>query len=185
MKSAKTFPRLKPNQHVEAVERFRQFIPLAHRIAGIMHLRYGIPSDELHDEAESILGRIAVEWVDPDSTGCKAMTLVYRQLRWRLTEYCTRKQPKYFTFSSIKKQDGSTQLLQIGSPPTFLENLLKVLSVDAKVVVQTILFAPGEIVEDVLENTSAQSVIRNFIEDYHGWSQERLAKAWNEIEVAL
>lgn len=175
----------------EKGELFKKYIPMTYSMANKFSAKYKLPHAEMEDEAQSALAMIVAKWEmegAKDSTGSPS-TWIYQKMFWHLLTYCTRKQPKEIRFSAIERETPIDPPHKTG----WLEGLVRTLGEDARIVANTILFAPAEIVEDIKDNLrprshrareKARAAVEGYLVD-QGWTGERFAAAWWELAVAL
>lgn len=178
----------KPGTKPELGARFKQYLPLAYKLAGKLAARYGIPYSTMTDEAESVLAWVVAQWDTPGAYKykgtCSHLTWVYRAVYWDLVTFATRKQDRAIPFSRL----GGAEQKPVDLPAreSWVRRLLTTLGDDARTVVRVILYAPAEIVEEVAPHAPARS--RRAVQRYlagQGWDGDRVAAAWAEVEVAL
>lgn len=198
---------MKTQPRLTAEQVFVQYRQVAYKLAHKYANRFRKPHEDLIDAAESSLAMLAVHWNDethrhyyrPDK--CPPISWVYMIVSWELLDYCNdrRKTPIPFSVLDRTEKGGESinkeKAAQLATKPGWLEGLLRELGEDARTVVQTILFAPAEIVEAIkptrrekvgsLRWEQTEETVWNFLSDYHGWSERRIALAWAEVEQSL
>lgn len=161
-------------------ELWNQLQGLPKHIAMKMHLKYGLPLDELIEEARSLLGYHIARDRYNSSRG-KPMTWFYTILSFQLRDYCTRKRDRMIHFST---EDTEFEPAGKKSP---VQNLLMELGAEAKELVTLILHAPEEIVDDMTFATKgrARKSLQQYLTSTRGWSRPKLETVWAEVEAAL
>lgn len=180
-------------------EVFTRYQPLAYKMGAKIAAKYRtIQRQDFMDEAQSILGELAAQWNTEGSTYCynskvSPSTWIYRNLYWFLTTFAQRKQPKLkaVPFSVLDRDDEKP--IDVTDRMGWMENLMRNLGEDAKIIVQTILFAPAEIAEDLGDIAKGVDLGRKDSKWWpfwaylsrQGWEVDRIKTAWREVEVAL
>jgi hypothetical protein len=184
----------------EKVKIYNQYLPMVYRMAGRFSRVYGMPFQDMVDEGQSILGRLAATWDSGkfpfDPAKANATSWVYRNLFWDLTTLCSRAcKNRAIPFSSLEREDRP---IDLPSKSSWMDNLLREVGEDAKILLQTILDAPAEITEDVFgvlrgkDSTPYRSrrvdkawdVLQSYLVSC-GWEPNRIDAAWHEVEVSL
>lgn len=179
-------------------QRFTQYLPMAHKIAHNFANRWQIPIGEMVDLAESTLGEICTRWADPTylraynaDRGCNETSWVYRALFYEMLTQVDRGQFKNFHKTvSISCKGNNERPVDFRATPAkqgWLETLFRSLGEDAKVIAQTLLFAPEEIFEEVGWGVAswARYATQEYLRKRRGWSRERFYRAWEELGAAL
>lgn len=177
---------------------YEQYIPLANRMAGKFARTYRLPVAELQEEALSIWAVTVCEWPYRfDSAKSSTISWAYRQLHWNLLDYCTRKALREVTFTKLLKDQTHQAPTAMPCRRSWLASLLHTLSEDAKLVVDTILFAPAELADDISAvgytttkrwvdpTDTTRHAVQDYLEDCLNWPMGRVANAWTEIQTAL
>lgn len=165
---------------------FQKYIPLAHHLAGKFSRVYKLPLPEVQDEAVSIWAATVAEWpYRYDARKSNPTSWAYRHIYWKLLDHCTRHAPTETTFTNLQRDGQRSPIAGIPHKTSWLESLLHTLGEDARIVVNTILFAPAEIVNDILPHTTSRAVVEDYLEDHLDWPMGRVAQAWREVESAM
>jgi hypothetical protein len=129
---------------------FVGYLPMAWRHAGKFAAYYGLHYQEVKDEAEGALALIAAEWHEerkrkPENehrTYASTTTWVNKKLYFHLLTYATRKQPR--------ERNGSEEVMASRpAPERWYARLIRDIGADAKVIVETILLGPAELIEEL------------------------------------
>ena len=162
-------------------EKYMKYEYMACRIAIGLAGRHGVPVAELCDEARSILGlALANNWThDPRMSG--EQTWVYQNVYWPLLTYCTRGRPRMSSTEDIPAA------AEPAAPPARLANLLRDLSDEARALVECIINAPGDLIEDITRanRRRAKAVVTEHLARAHGLFPFEIDAAWREVEAAL
>lgn len=162
---------------------YQKFLPLANSLARRLARRHKIPIGELQAEARSLWGGIVAEWPEKyDPAQCGECHWAYQQIYWRLLDFCTRR-------PHVRHEVGMSEKVEFKAKGCWLDSFLKMLGEDARIVVTTILHAPGEIVEEIMPRTRGRTRTRIALEDYFedriGWPMDRFDEAWREVCGAI
>lgn len=162
---------------------YEKFLPLANSLARRLAKRHKIPTTELQAEVRSLWGAIVAEWPERyDPARCGECHWAYQQIYWRLLDFCTRRPHRRYEVQLSEKTDFKAK-------GRWMDGFLKMLGEDARIVVSTILHAPGEIMEEIMPKSSPRTRTRIALEDYFedqaGWSLSRFDEAWREVCSAI
>lgn len=167
----------------QVAEKFEKYRRMACSIAIGIAAKHNLSPDELVDEALSILGLALTDhWVCYADAG--ESTWVYKNVYWPLLTYATRTRHKSIPFSSFETDD---ETFDAPSKPTPIQNLIRHLGDEAKVMVDVIVNAPIEIAEDVtsISRRRARKAIVNYLASTEGWHGFQIRAAWDEVKAAL
>jgi len=165
-------------------QKFHKYIGLARHIAVRLAHKHGLPLDDVVAEAESLLAVLLCDkWVC-DTGRSSESHWIYQKLYWAILDYCTRKRPRYFTFSEVSTDEYP---FDAASNPSILTRLRRELGDDAKEIVRIILNAPIEIADDVRASCPARArkAIQRHVRAVWGWRPHRIDKAWREVAACI
>lgn len=172
--------------HQEQITLYKKFLPLANSLARKAARRHRMPTGELQAEARSLWGKIVAEWPQRyDPARCGECHWAYQQIYWRLLDFCTRQPARKHEVQMSNKADFKAK-------GNWLPGFLAMLGEDARIVVSTILHAPGEIVEEIMPRgnrprtrTRTRIALEDYFEDSLGWPMSRFDSAWAEVCGAI
>ena len=141
-------------------------------------------------EAISLLGEIIACWSDSGSRGynptrCNPTSWIYRSLYWGLRTHFLRKVGRRMRPATDIDPEG-TCIVRAAPPLSWVERLVHNLGADARTLVAIILNAPADLHEILTARRPRRSrdAVRQYLTN-QGWSPERVAHAWAEVEEAL
>ena len=172
---------------------YAQYMPMVCKFGRKYAQIFNIPREEMLDMARSLLAEVVCRqddaggcWkYDAVKTGCNMTSWMYRKLNWELLTLCKnyRKNPTV-PISTLTKDESHP--VQFAGPENWIRQLLVTLGEDARIIVSTILEAPGELYQDLSDNApkrSRQAVRKYFIRQ--GWEESRIEHAWEEVAACL
>lgn len=119
-------------------------------------------------------------------------TWVYRKLYFHLLTYATRKQSKETNFTTMGGDSETDFSDTKAAPQRWIDRLLISIGRDAKVIIETILFGPSELLDELIpkrtkteDKFSPPETARAAVASMIDWEDERFTTAWTEIEQAL
>ena len=147
--------------------------------------RYSRPFEEVKEEATYILilqlskGR---KFYDPSKAS--EITRVYQIIRYHLLDICTRSRPIPIPFSCLEKKDERINWM---AKQSWMSKILQEVGEEGKDLIQTILHAPDEILQEMAPRTRARArkAIREWFIDVKDWKEEKLEKTWREVTTAI
>lgn len=175
-------------------------LPLAWKLAGKFSRFYGLPYDDVKDEAEGALGLICADYHTerarkPETATrryASTITWVYRKLYFHLLTYATRKQSKETNFTTMGGDSETDFSDNRAAPQRWIDRLLMSIGRDAKVIVETILFGPAELLDELMpsrvkeeDRIAPPETARAAVASMIDWEDDRFKAAWTEIEQAL
>lgn len=180
-------------QREEAGIRFTGHIRLAHQIAARYARTYGLPHGDLVEESETVLGEICSRWWDQTMYGyksekCNPTSWIYRLMNWKLLDYCNRRRRfPVREFSTLGVEEKPLDLPEVEG---WFVRLSRTLGEDARILVHTVLFAPAEILDDVVAARGRRAVLMrakgfDAVSLQLGWSMDRFDRAWDEVAEAI
>ena len=165
---------------------YQQYLPLAAKLTNQFSRYYGLPYDDLHDEAQGLLGMSIASWERYNPAAAGVTTWLHRWIYLGLLTYCTRGHHTRSTipFSVLEMDDNAFD------PPaktSRLDRVMRDLSDEAKDVLYLILHAPAEIADDLSIKTStrARQSIQKYLLTTLAWQPARVERVWIEIQEAL
>lgn len=171
----------------EKADIFTGHLPLARQMASRFSKKYGLPLTTVLDEAQSILALVVARWDAGGGRGyvaecgCNKTSWIWRALYWDLLTFCTRGNKHH------KRERESESIYTAPARFNWLERFYRNLGEDARIVCETILFAPAEIIDDITANAGHSYRNRAYRAVWahlraKGWAEERVELAFAEIE---
>lgn len=192
MKTIDNRPRQNLSQGKKA-RLFLQYQKMAFKLAnGFSAQNPHISLTDFEDEALSLLGQTVALWGDPSGkgyvpeAGTSPQTWLYRQIFWGLGDFVRRGQGREHPVGMIEDEEETRSTRTAEAKPGFLGRFLSMIGDDAKTIIETILFAPADIIDDIQGNAPVRTrrAVEGYFEDA-GWDKTRFARAWAEAEAAL
>jgi hypothetical protein len=185
---------MKRNSNLTPAQRFTQYLPMAHKFAHRFAARQQLPLRDMIDEAESALSEICTRWDDGTwyrhfnpKRGCNETSWMYRAIYFELLTVVTANKGQY---QGLNRNAAPLDAAKASSAKRrWIDELLKTVGDDAKVIATTILFAPEEIADDIALGASglaawAEYGVREYLES-QGWPKVRVTVAWDELREAV
>lgn len=180
----------------EKTQLFKDHLELAHKMAATNADKFRVPYWEMVDEAERHLGFTIAEWANPDGPGYDPMprngritsvaSWVYMALYFEFQTLARKRQAKPArSFSTLSTEDNPFDAPDKNK--SWSEAFLGDLGEDARILVNTIVSAPAEIVGDInvrLGEGNRPRIV-NYLIKHKGWSDERVVRAWDEVGECL
>lgn len=158
-----------------------QYQRMAWKIAHKIHRRFRHYSrEELLLEAEDAI-ILAGARGDYDPAKGAESTWMYNSIYWHMMDYVKagRKVREVCETDHGSIPDRPSRTSRLG-------NILRDLGAEARELIDTIIMAPADIAEDVSTATKSRGreAVRNYLME-HGWSSQKLNRAWAEAREAV
>ncbi len=167
---------------------FTRYKPVARHLAKKYAARTGKPYYDLIDEAEGLLAEIIADWdgrFHYDPAKSKEVSYLYQILNRKLFDLCFRQgcRTKTKNFSVLEPNAG---LFEVPARKNKVQEILSMLGEDARILVTTILMAPGDLARDVdlVHLKWGRVAIRSYFVGLQ-WTPERIDHAWAEVQECL
>lgn len=165
-------------------------VQMAHHIANKLVRTYHGPAEDLHDEAESLLGLIIARWHTggqgqaPYNGQASPRTWIYRILFWQLQTWIRKNGHPITRFSTLDTEEHD---FEPAHKPTRIQALLRNLGEEAAFVLRCIVYAPIEIADDVKVGARAQArvAVQTYLRKTCGWTQDKIEACWKEVGACL
>lgn len=169
---------------------FEENIQLAERIAFKFSRKYDIWQEALQEEALSLLGIIIARWhvggegQAPYNGKASPKTWIYRILWWQLQTWVRRQTKPCSTFTFLSTDETE---FEPAAQTTFLQRILHEVGEEAAVLINTLVHAPIELVDEIRGSAKQQTKksVRSYLENTLGWHPNDVTRAWKEVEACL
>ena len=163
-------------------EMFQQYKPMAYKLGAQFAKRFGKSTNEMQDEALSILGDNIADWQNHfDPSRASRTTWIYRRLYWHLLNYCTRNGRPMASIEAATEKG-----FDVEARPDLITTLAQNLGEEAMELVRLIIESPHEIAEDLSATTCrrARGAVRKYLLN-RGWPETCIHRVWQEVRECL
>ncbi len=162
---------------------YHKHIGAVRRVSQTFATNKGLQTNEVFAEAMSLYNELIADWEHKyDPTRSRPSTRIYFHLFTKLKDLYSRNGAREIPFSKV----AAHELHQVRARPDRLA-FLRLLSREARILVDTIINAPGEIIEDMTPKTKrrARNAVRAYMTERLSWPARKLDRAWAEVEECL
>ena len=163
-----------------------RYAPMALALARRFAKRFGRVYFDMEEEAVWTLDHVLARWeLDYKPRKSAPGTWIYRNIYHALLNACTRAPRPHVPFSAFETSEGEGF-----DRPAKMSRVLAVLrdlGTDARLVAETVLYAPSELLDDVTATAKRRTrqAVTQYLAKRHGWAPQRVARAWVEVETCL